>query len=527
VGSFVALVIGYIGTSRINAIKEADMAMYEYNTKPLGQMGEVATNFQKMRGSLKDALVAKFILENDIDAPVEGVKAAERQIQDAMNKFSDSIRTEEVRKEFESLKSAFAQYAPTREKFLNLVAEGKKHEALTLFRTEGAHVAEQADAAIKKLFELKINQAGDASQNNLATAGHAVWFTWIAALCGTALALSLGLFLAVSITRPIKMVVEGLTAASEHVSCSSSQLSSSSQELAEGASEQAASIEETSSSLEEMSSMTRQNADHANQANHLMVETSAVISKANKSMSELTCSMNEISKASEETSKIIKTIDEIAFQTNLLALNAAVEAARAGEAGAGFAVVADEVRNLAMRAADAAKNTAILIEGTVKKINEGSQIVGKTSAEFSRVSASSEKMSELVAEIAAASSDQSQGIEQINKAVSEMDRVVQLNAGNAEESASASEEMNAQAGKLKVFVQDLVKVIGNTAEGRTTGPVSKRQTSPGRRLPKLGWNNAKGALKTNKANGSQKGLIQRNSTAAKAIPFDEDELGAF
>ncbi|MGA2227579.1 MAG: methyl-accepting chemotaxis protein, partial [Syntrophobacteraceae bacterium] len=178
---------------------------------------------------------------------------------------------------------------------------------------------------------------------------------------------------------------------------------------------------------------------------------------------QLTSSMTQISKASQEISKIIKTIDEIAFQTNLLALNAAVEAARAGEAGAGFAVVADEVRNLAMRAADAAKNTADLIESTVKKIKDGSEVVEKTSVEFSRVASSAVKMNELVGEIAAASSEQSQGIEQLNKAVGEMDQVVQRNASNAEESAAASEEMNGQAARMNGFVHDLVVIIGGSA----------------------------------------------------------------
>ena len=145
-----------------------------------------------------------------------------------------------------------------------------------------------------------------------------------------------------------------------------------------------------------------------------------------------------ISKASEETSKIIKTIDEIAFQTNLLALNAAVEAARAGEAGAGFAVVADEVRNLAMRAAEAAKNTADLIEGTVKKVQDGSLLVATTNDAFSQVKESTTQVGNLVSEITEASKEQSSGIEQVNIAISEMDKVVQQNAANAE-------EMNAQA----------------------------------------------------------------------------------
>jgi methyl-accepting chemotaxis protein len=284
-------------------------------------------------------------------------------------------------------------------------------------------------------------------------------------ICGVGLLMGILLMWISSqgITKPLRRVIEGLTGATDQVASGSHQVSASSQQLAEGSSEQAASIEETSSSLEEMSSMTKQNADNAHQADNLMKEANQVVGKANDSMAELTGSMEEISKASEETSKIIKTIDEIAFQTNLLALNAAVEAARAGEAGAGFAVVADEVRNLAMRAADAARNTADLIEGTVKKVNEGGELVSTTNEAFTEVAESSGKVGELVAEIAAASNEQADGIEQVNKAVVEMDKIVQQNAANAEESASASEEMNAQAEQMKSFVDDLVTLVGGSA----------------------------------------------------------------
>jgi len=277
----------------------------------------------------------------------------------------------------------------------------------------------------------------------------------VALLCGMCSAF----FIARGTTRDIRHVADGLAESAEQVASASGQVSSSSQQLAGGASEQAASIEETSSSLEEMHAMTRQNAENAGQANILMAKTRQTVSRAEESMRQLTHSMGEISRASIETSKIVKTIDEIAFQTNLLALNAAVEAARAGEVGAGFAVVAEEVRNLSMRAAAAAKDTENLIEGTVRKVNEGSELVERTGAEFRDVAESVGRTGDLVGEIAAASSEQAGGIEQINKAVGEMDKVVQHNAADAEETAAAAEEMDAQAGRMKELVGNLKRLV--------------------------------------------------------------------
>jgi methyl-accepting chemotaxis protein len=348
----------------------------------------------------------------------------------------------------------------------------------------------------------------------------------------------LAIFLTRSITRPINRVVEGLTDGASQVASASAQVASSAQGLAEGSSEQAAGIEETSSSMEEMSSMTRQNAENASHANRLMGETSRVIEEASQSMEELNGSMKDISDASEETAKIIKTIDEIAFQTNLLALNAAVEAARAGEAGAGFAVVADEVRSLAMRAAEAAKTTADLIEGTVKRIKNGSDLVSRTNEAFARVASGARKVEDLVGEISAASQEQAQGILQINGAVSEMDKVVQQNASGAEEAAAAAEEMNAQAEQMKGFVLELVAVVNGSHGAHASGQGAGIQAFVSHQAPVGALTPVRKATlpqalptlrKTAQAPASPgTGHFQSNGRApSQVIPLDGDDLTDF
>ena len=328
---------------------------------------------------------------------------------------------------------------------------------------------------------------------------------------------AVGLFLSVimarSISRPISSIIEGLTDGAEQVASASSQVASASQTLAEGASEQAAGLEQTSASIEEMTSMTRQNADNARKTDQAAVEGSNLMKRARESMRALVQSIEEIARASEESSKIIKTIDEIAFQTNLLALNAAVEAARAGEAGAGFAVVADEVRNLAMRASEAAKNTSHLIEGTIKKVQEGAELVRRTDDSYREVALSLKQVTDLVGEITAASQEQAQGIEQINKAVAEMDKVVQQNAASAEESASASQEMNAQAEQLKKFVSELVSLVnGNQSVSRPT--ISKPVCSSS-------------AMTKRAAPHSRPYRQRREPRADELIPLEENDFREF
>ena len=340
------------------------------------------------------------------------------------------------------------------------------------------------------------------------------------ALIGIAAIVLLAVLITRSIARPINRVVVGLGDGSNQVAAASGQVSSASQSLAEGASEQAASIEETSSSLEEMASMTKQNADHADQAMAMMGKAQDLVRKVDGHMEEMAQSIGDITERSFETEKIIKTIDEIAFQTNLLALNAAVEAARAGEAGAGFAVVADEVRSLAMRAAEAAKNTSSLIEGTIAAVKNGNELTRSTQEAFKENVEISEKIANLVEEIAHASKEQAQGIEQINQAVAQMDKVVQQNAANAEESASASEELSAQAEQMRSHVRDLGALVRGKAAGVRL--IEGEETIRKPAAPKRPGTSLVSLKDREKGSGQLPGKDPKS-----VIPLDEDEQEDF
>jgi methyl-accepting chemotaxis protein len=377
--------------------------------------------------------------------------------------------------------------------------------------------------------ENNTTEAAAATATNQRTMVIIIVLAAIAIVSGTVIAV----LITRSITRPIKNIVNNLTEGAQQVASASGQLSATSQQLAEGNAEQASSIEETSSTLEESASMVQQNSENTRQAAVLAAQTKASSDKGNGDMQEMMNSMSEIKKSSDQISKIIKVIDDIAFQTNILALNAAVEAARAGDAGMGFAVVAEEVRNLAQRSAQAAKDTAAIIESNITLSENGVSVAKKVGESLAEITVQAKKVNELMDEIAAASQEQSQGISQINKAITQMEAVTQQNAANAEESASASEELNAQAGNLREIVQQLVVLVdGKTSEVH----ILTASLSGGPGLKSHAYSTSR-ALKPAGAGGSGAKAVSRTAETGKeskktyvvdpeeVIPLHEDSGG--
>jgi len=512
----IILLVAGFSYLRFQVIRELSHEAMEHDHLKTEILGKEASHL-KWVSNLKDLFVHEEVARLNIETDDEKCGLGQwlngeeaRQI--ASRDIAVARLLEEIKSPHNRLHASAAKIAKTYARYKS--AEAKK-TAMEIFRDETIPAAEETIAVLGKIRDRFAEQANASMVSIVNEIDRTRLLVTIASIA----AIIAGIIAAISITRGIvtkvNRIATGVDRGAEEVASGSSQVASASQSLAEATSEQAASIEETSSFLEELSSMTKQNANHAREADSLMKEANQVASQANSSMSEMTSSMDEISKASEETSKIIKTIDEIAFQTNLLALNAAVEAARAGEAGAGFAVVADEVRNLAMRAADAAKNTSSLIQGTIKKVAAGSELVTKTNKDFSLVAGSIMKATELVGEIAAASDEQAQGIEQLNKAVGEMDRVIQQNAANAQESASAAEEMNAQADQMKEIVRELVALAGRETS----------ETAP-RKVALLKGKEARGQDSASPRDELES-VGEANVNPDQVIPLDEEDFRDF
>jgi len=470
--------IGWEVTSEADRVMEKTIDPYlkkALEGKSLDQYAEWAD----IDATFNESVITKFLTLR-VSAVFFAVTKSDEQWQQYQDKLKDlksgmmALRAQAAKKSeltdsIEKLESLFAAYEKAGEGFHAAIVET---QAANVDMANRAKTIADSMKTVHASLEKQMNQA--AHRTNLM----ALLLTLAIVAVGAVFAY----VLTRSITGMLRRVIAGLDSGSQQVSAASAQVAQSSQSMAEGASEQASSLEEVSSSLEEMASMTRQNADNAKQADAMAAQARDAVQKGSAVMARMSQAIGKIKESSDQTAKIVKTIDEIAFQTNLLALNAAVEAARAGEAGKGFAVVAEEVRNLAQRSAEAAKNTAALIEGSQKNADQGVAVSSEVEGILKQVGTSVQQVAQLIGEVTAASQEQAQGIDQINTAVAQMDKVTQSNAANAEESASASEELSAQARELSDMVNVLVAVVeGASRNGRQGSSQDAMSKGVGRR----------------------------------------------
>lgn len=389
----------------------------------------------------QDYLDASALMKNNIDA------------------FNPLIENEDERRILSVIQTGHDAAMRLHQEYFQMVTAGKDTEAATFLKEK---IIPGLDGISAQTLLLK-QAEGDMMTTAVKAATRQVAFGHWVTITMLILAVVVGIaivFVVRQINLSLHQVISDLSEGAGQVASAAGQISSSSQQLAQGASEQAASLEETSASSEEINSMARKNAENSQAADGLVAHSQQRYEETNQSLQSMVVAMGDIKASSDKVAKIIKVIDEIAFQTNILALNAAVEAARAGEAGMGFAVVADEVRNLAQRCAQAAKDTAALIEESIVKSNDGKTKVDQVAVAIHAITEESAKVKTLVDEVSLGSQEQTRGIEQIAKALTQMEQVTQQSAANAEESAAAAEELTAQSATLMEVVQHLSSMVG-------------------------------------------------------------------
>ncbi len=514
-------IVGITGITNIKTIDELDTKLYETMTVPLGEMLLFVEGYQTMRGNLRDILLTNN--QTEIADYEETIKKRNMQFTTNLDSYEKTLFTDRGKELVNNIREAKAKYDLLAIEVIKLSKANQKEEALKLLHEKGNPLRIIIEGAYEEMVKIKVDTAKETSESNSDTADTAITTMITFIIIGMMFAIGLGIYISKIISNPINEVVKSarkladgdlnielnnaskdeigmlavsfnqmtdninsllsnITVTSEQVAAGSKQVSEGSQVLSQGATEQASSIEELTASITQIASQTRQNAENANKANELATNAKDNAVKGNKQMKDMVNAMSEISDSSSNISKIIKVIDEIAFQTNILALNAAVEAARAGQHGKGFAVVAEEVRNLAARSANAAKETTTMIEGSIKKVGDGTKMANDTSNALDEIVKGVEKAANLVADIASASNEQATGISQINKGIEQVSQVIQSNSATAEESASASEELSSQAEILMELVSKFklkrnTSYSGQSDYDRVNGAIAKQASN--------------------------------------------------
>jgi len=485
--------MGISGISNINKINELDTKLYKNMTEPLQYVINISNSFSSIRVNVREILLEENV--SNIQEISKKIKESSNEFDLSLNKLSETTMTEEDKKIINEIKISKSKCMDVINQSIQLKIDNKKEEAASVLHNEGKVVLGELNTSIANLTTLKLNLAKEASESNDKIAASTETGTIIILVLGIVIAALIGMFISSSISKPINKIMKiadkvadgdfdvtinisskdeigllgnsfrkmteklndtmcNINSAAEQVAAGSKQVSDSSIALSQGAMEQASSVEELTASIEEITAQTKMNAENAINANTIAESAKTNAEQGYGQMKEMQSAVDEINAASTSIYKIIKVIDEIAFQTNILALNAAVEAARAGQQGKGFAVVAEEVRNLAARSANAAKETAEMIEGSIKKAERGTKIANQTAEALNKIVEDTVKVADFIKQISIASTEQSEGIAQINQGVMQVSNVVQTNSATSEESAAASEELASQAELLKEQVKE-------------------------------------------------------------------------